>query len=80
MIRSREFTEGMTASLVWVSDIIEKHQNALVSKGYLRKKDIRFFLNLIDACIRRRELLSEVGPDGVDLYISQKRTVSLKEK
>lgn len=80
MIRSREFTDGMTASLVWISDIIEKHQKALVKKGYLRQIDIKFFLNLVDACIRRRELLSEVGADGVNLFIGKNRTVSLKEK
>lgn len=78
--KSKDWYDGMTAALVWVSDIVEKHQKALVSKQLLRKIDIVLILNLLDACLRRRELLSEVGADGVDLYVSRKRTVSLKEK
>lgn len=79
-MRGQEFINGMTAGLVWVSDIVEKHQKALVAKKLLRRIDVKLIMNLLDACIRRRELLSEVGADGVDLYVSKKRTVSLKEK
>lgn len=78
--KSQDWYDGMTAGLIWISDIVEKHQKGLVAKGLLRKIDVTLIMNLLDACIRRRELLSEVGADGVDLYISKKRTVSLKEK
>lgn len=78
--KSQDWYDGMTASLCWISDIIEKHQNALVAKKILRKIDITFILNLLDACLRRREILAEVGADGVDLFVSKKRSVSLKEK
>lgn len=78
--KDKSWYDGFTAALVFISDIVEKHQKGLVTKGLLRKIDVTLIMNLLDACIRRRELLSEVGPDGVDLYISKKRTVSLKEK
>lgn len=78
--KSQDWYDGMTSALVWVSDIVEKHQNAFVAKKLLRKIDVKLIMNLLDACLRRRELLAEVGADGVDLYISKRRTVSLKEK
>ena len=79
-MRSPEFIQGMTAGMVWVSDIFELHANAFIKKGLLRRIDVKLILNIIDACIRRREVLSDVGPKGVNLFVSKNRTASLKEK
>lgn len=78
--KSQEWYDGYTTALVFISDIFESHQNAFVAKKFLQKQDIKLIMNILDACIRRRELLAEVGPKGVDLYIGKKRTASLKEK
>ena len=79
-MRSDEFIKGMTAGMVWLSDIFELHQDAFISKGFLRKADIKLILNIIDAAIRRREVLAEVGPRGVNLFVGKNRSASIKEK
>ena len=79
-MKSQEYIEGMTAALCWVSDIFELHSDAFVKKGLLRRKDITMILNIIDACIRRREVLAEVGPKNMNLFIGKNRSASLKEK
>ena len=78
--QSQDWYAGFTTALVFVSDIFEKHQKAFVAKKLLRKIDVELIKNILDACVRRREVLSEVGPTGVDLFISKKRSVSIKEK
>lgn len=78
-MRSPDFIEGMTAGMVWISDIFELHTDAFVKKGLLRKKDVKLVLNIIDAAIRRRETLADVGPRNMNLFIG-KNSASLKEK
>ncbi len=78
--KSQDWYEGYTTALVFVSDIFEKHRNAFIAKKLLRKIDVELVLNILDACIRRREVLAEGGPTGVDLFVSKRRTASLKEK
>ena len=78
-MRSPEFINGMTAGMVWISDIFELHTDAFVKKGLLRKKDVKLVLNVIDAAIRRRETLADVGPRNMNLFIG-KDSASLKEK
>jgi len=65
--------------MVWISDIFELHQDAFVKKGLLRKKDVKLVINIIDAAIRRRETLADVGPRNMNLFIG-KNSASLKEK
>ena len=79
-MKSQDFIDGMTAGMVWISDIFESHTNAFMKKGLLRKKDVKLIINIIDACIRRRETIADVGPKGMNLFVSQNRTASLKEK
>ena len=78
--QSPDWYAGYTTALVFVSDIFEKHSNAFVAKNLLRKKDVALVVNIIDACIRRRELLADVGPSGVNLYVSKSRKASIREK
>ena len=79
-MRSPDFINGMTAGMVWISDIFELHTDAFVKKGLLRRKDVKLVLNIIDAAIRRRETLADVGPKGMNLFIGKNRSASLKEK
>ena len=78
--KSQEWYEGYTTGLVWISDIFESHSNAFMKSGLLRRKDVKLIVNIIDAAIRRRELLAEKGSRGVNLFVSKNRTASLKEK
>jgi len=78
--KSQDWLDGYVTGLVWISDIFEAHSQALVRNGYFRQKDLKLIVNIIDAAIRRRELLAEKGSRGVNLFVSKKRTASLKEK
>lgn len=79
-MKSQEFTAGFTTALIFVSDIFEKHSNAFMVKRLLRKKQTKLVVNIIDACIRRRETLMDVGPDKMNLFIRPDWTANLKEK
>ena len=78
--KSQDWYNGYTAGLVWIYDIIESHAGAFVAKRLLRKIDVKLILNIIDAAIQRREVMAEVGPRNMDLFVSKSRSVSLKEK
>lgn len=72
--------QGFTDALCYVSDVFETHSNAFLKRRLLRKKDTRLIVNIIDACIRRRETLADIGPRKMNLYIGADRTAALKEK
>lgn len=78
--KSHDWIDGYTTAMVYISDIFESHSQALVKNGYFRQCDLKLIVNIIDAAIRRRELLAEKGSRGVNLFVSKKRTASLKEK
>ena len=79
-MKSQEYIQGFTEALVFVSDIFELRKNTFVQKGLLRGKDVKLVMNILDACIRRRETLAEVGPRKMNLFIGKDRSVSLKEQ
>lgn len=79
-MKTPEYMRGFTDALVHLSDIFEMHSDAFLKKGFLRKKDTKLVVNICDAAIRRREVLSEVGAKGMNLFVSKDRNVSLKEK
>ena len=66
--------------MVWISDVFELHQNAFIKRGIFKKKQMKLILNIIDACIRRRETLADVGPKNLNLFIGKDYSVSLKER
>lgn len=72
--------QGFTDALCYVSDVFETHSNAFLKRRLLRKKDTRLIVNIIDACIRRRETLADIGPRKMNLYIGADRLAALKEK
>lgn len=78
--KSQDWYEGFTTAMVFLSDIFESHSNGLIKKYHLRQKDLRLVINIIDACIRRREVLAEIGPRNMNLFVSKSGAVSLKEK
>lgn len=78
--KSQDWNEGFTTAMVFLSDIFESHSNGLINKFHMRQKDLRLVTNIIDACIRRREVLAEIGPRNMNLFVSKNGSVSLKEK
>ena len=78
--KSQDWYSGFTTAMVFLSEIFESHSNGLTQKYHMRQKDLRLGVNIIDACIRRREVLAEVGPKNMNLFVSKKGSVSLKEK
>ena len=79
-MKSPEYMQGFTDALVFVSDIFELHSDAFFKKGLLRKKDTKLVVNIINACIRRRETLADVGPRKMNLFVAPSRSASLKEQ
>ncbi len=71
---------GMTAGMVFVSDVLEQHSAALARRKILGKNDIKFVLAVIEACLRRRETLAQVGPKKMNLFVRTDGRVDLKEK
>lgn len=78
--KSKDWYDGYTTAMVWLYDLFDSHSSALVNKGYLHAKDLKLVLNAIDAFIKRRELISDVGPRGVNMFVGKGRSVMLKEK
>lgn len=79
-MKTQEWMDGFTAACCYLSDIFETHSDAFAKKKILKKQNTAFVLNVIDAAIRRRETLADVGPRKMNLFISSKGVVSLKEK
>lgn len=79
-MKSPEYMRGFTEALVHLSDIFELHSDAFLKKGLLRKKDTRLVVNICNACICRREVLSELGAKGVNLFVAPDRSAKIKEK
>ena len=79
-MKSNEYMQGFTDALIFLSDIFESHSDAFLRKRLLRKKDTRLVVGIIDAAIRRRETLADVGPKKMNLFIRPDRSADLKEK
>ena len=79
-VKSNEDMQGFTDALIFLSDIFESHSDAFLRKRLLRKKDTRLVVGIIDAAIRRRETLADVGPKKMNLFIRPDRSADLKEK
>lgn len=79
-VKSPEWLAGYTTAMVFLSDVFESHSKAFVRKQLLREKDVKLIVSIIDACIRRRETLADIGPKKMNLYVRPDRTVELKEK
>lgn len=79
-MKSPEYMRGFTEALVHISDIFELHSDAFLKKGLLRKKDTKLVVNIINAAIRRREVLADVGGKGMNLFVGRNGSASLKEK
>ena len=79
-MKSHDYLDGFCQSMVFLSDIFESHSKAFIRKGLLREKDIKMIVNIIDACIRRRETIAEVGPRQMNLIVHPDRTVELTER
>ena len=79
MRRSRDWQDGYAAAMVFLYDIFDSRSNALYNRG-LRRKDIRLILATIDAAIRARDRLSEVGPRNMDLVLKKSGSAEFVER
>ena len=79
-MKSNDYIAGFTTALVFISDIFESHSDAFLRRGLLRKKDTKLVVSIIDAAIRRREVLMDVGPKKMNLFIRPDRSADMKEK
>lgn len=79
-LKSPEYMQGFTDALVYISYVFEKHSDAFMNKGYLKKKETRLVVSIIDAALRRRETLADVGPNKMNLFIRKDRSADMKEK
>ena len=79
-MKSQQYMQGFTDALVFVSDIFEKHSDAFLKKHLFQRRQTKLIVSIIDACIRRRETLMDVGPDKMNLFVRSDWTASLKEK
>ncbi len=77
---TEEYLRGATDTLCYLSDIFERHSSAFVKRKLLRKKDVKLVVGIIDAFIRRREVILDVGPKRVNLFVRPDRTAEFKEK
>lgn len=79
MKRSKDWQDGYAAAMVFLYDIFDSRSNALYNRG-LRRKDIRLILATIDAAIRARNRLSEVGPRNMDLVLKKDGSAEFVER
>lgn len=79
MPRSKDWQDGYAAAMVFLYDIFDSRSNALYNRG-LRRKDIRLILATIDAAIRARDRLSEVGPRNMDLVLKKDGSAEFVER
>ena len=79
MKRSKDWQDGYAAAMVFLYDIFDSRSNALYRRG-LRRKDIRMILAVIDAAVRARGRLAEIGPRNMDLVLRGNGTAEFVEK
>lgn len=65
---TKDWQDGYVAGLCFISDIFESRSNALFKRG-LRRKDVRMIVEIIDAAIRARNRLAEIGPRNMNLVL-----------
>lgn len=80
MAMSKDWQDGYATAFVYLSDIFESRTNAFYTRNLLRKKDIRFVIAVIDACLKARDRLAEVGPRNMDLVVYKSGKVEFVEK
>lgn len=78
-IKSKEWQNGYVAGLCFISDIFESRSNALFKRG-LRRKDVWMIVAIIDAAIRARNRLAEVGPRNMDLVLKKDGSAEFIER
>lgn len=77
--KSKEYFQGFTDALCFISDIFESRSNALYRLG-LRRKDIRMIVAVCDAAIRVRKRLAEIGPRNFNLLVYKSGTAEFVER
>ena len=78
--KSREFMDGYAAGLIFASEIFESRKNAMFSRKWFRRKDIKRVIAILDAAFYAREKLINLGPRGMDLILRPDGSFVFREK
>ena len=77
---SQQFIEGFTTALIWLEEVFQTRGNAIYSRKWLRRKDIRLVIGIIDAMFRARKKMMTLGPRGMDLILRPDGSFVFREK
>ena len=54
-VKSKEYSDGFAAGLIFAMDTFESRSNAIYSRKWLRRKDIKLVVAILDAIFRSRD-------------------------
>ena len=80
MSRSAEWMEGFTTAICFLSDIFERRTKAFYRRKWLRQKDTQLVVAIIDAALRARERMAEIGPGQMNLIFNPDGSFDFVEK
>ena len=78
--KSQQFIEGFTTALIWLEDVFQTRGNAMFYRKWLRRKDIRLVIGIIDAMFRARNQMVDLGPRGMDLILCPDGSFEFRER
>lgn len=78
--KSNDYKVGFRDAWIFAMDIFESRANAIYSRKWLSKKDIKLVAAILDAGFRARDRLTEVGPRGMDLVLCRDGSFEFREK
>lgn len=79
-VKSADYKQGFQDAWIFAMDIFESRANAMYSRRWLRKKDIKLIAAILDAGFRARDKLTELGPRGMDLILCRDGSFEFHEK
>lgn len=78
--KSKDYLDGYAAGLVFAMDVFESRSDAIYSRKWLRRKDIRMVVAILDAIFRARNELLEYGPRGMNLVFCRDGSFEFRKK
>lgn len=80
MKKNEDYLRGFQDAWIFAMDIFESRGNAIYSRKWLRRKDIRLISAILDAGFRARDKLIRFGPRGLDLILCSDGSFEFREK
>lgn len=79
-MKSDEYMRGFAEALVLVSELFETHRETFSRHRALSRGGSRFVIAVLDACIKSRYALSEIGSRRMNVFLYKDRHVELVPK